>query len=119
MNRSWPNISPVSRENRRRTVPGPSGAAFTKIMKNQLSSGGLSYGRVHGGERVLRVCRLVLTLAREQGVYIPEQGLNKLYTYLGRSLSARPREGLLGAWVLARAGLMPASPAQPPAGPCR
>ena len=81
-----------------------------KIMKNQLSSGGLSYWQ--GGTEVSEYCAyaaLALTLAREQGVYIPEQGLNKLYAYLGRSLSARPREGLLGAWVLARAGLMPAS----------
>lgn len=79
-------------------------------MKNQLSSGGLSYWQ--GGTEVSEYCAyaaLVLTLAREQGVYIPEQGLNKLYAYLGHSLSAPRGRGSLGAWVLARAGLMPAS----------
>lgn len=81
-----------------------------KIMKNQLSSGGLSYWQ--GGTEVSEYCAyaaLALTLAREQGVYIPEHGLNKLYAYLERSLSARPGKELLGAWILARAGLMPAS----------
>lgn len=81
-----------------------------KIMKNQLSSGGLAYWQ--GGTEVSEYCpyaALVLTLAREQEVYVPEHDLDKLYAYLGRQLSAKPREGLLAAWVLARAGRMPAS----------
>lgn len=81
-----------------------------KIMKNQLSSGGLAYWQ--GGTEVSEYCpyaALVLTLAREQGVYVPEHDLDKLYAYLGRQLSEKPREGLLAAWALARAGHMPAS----------
>lgn len=81
-----------------------------KIMKNQLSSGGLAYWQ--GGTEVSEYCSyaaLVLTLAREQGVYVPERDLDKLYAYLGRQLSEKPREGLLAAWALARAGHMPAS----------
>lgn len=81
-----------------------------KIMKNQLPSGGLTYWQ--SGSGVSKYCAyaaLVLTLAREGGIYIPEHNLNKLYAYLACSLSARPQEELLGAWVLARAGRMPAS----------
>lgn len=81
-----------------------------KILKNQLSSGALAYWQ--GGTEVSEYCpyaALVLTLAREQGVYVPERDLGKLYTYLEHRLSGQPREGLLAAWVLARAGRMPAS----------
>lgn len=81
-----------------------------KIMKNQLSSGGLAYWE--GSGEVSEYCpyaALVLTLAREHGVYVPERDLDKLYAYLERQLSEKPREGLLAAWTLARAGRMPAS----------
>lgn len=85
-------------------------SGIDKILRNQLPSGGLSYWQ--GAEDVSEYspyAALVLTLARENGVYVPDAELNRLYNDLGRSLSARPGRNLLGAWVLARAGRMPAS----------
>ena len=52
---------------------------------------------------------LVLTLARESGIDVPEKPLDKLYGYLARSLSNNPQGDLLGAWVLARAKRLPDS----------
>lgn len=101
-----PGFTSRSAENRARALK----SGVHKIMRNQLSSGGLSYWQ--GGHEVSEYCpyaALVLTLARENGTYVPEKALNQLYDYLARSLSEQPRKGLMGAWVLARAGKLPAS----------
>lgn len=101
-----PGFKGSSAENRTRALEG----GVYKIMRNQLSSGGLSYWQ--GEREVSEYCpyaALVLTLAQENGTSVPARPLHRLYDYLARRLSERPREGLLGAWVLARAGRMPAS----------
>ncbi len=78
--------------------------AVNKILKNMLPSGGLSYWT--GNKEVSEYCSyaaLVLTLAKEQGVAVPEYDLKRLYAYLEKSLNEHPQQDLLAAWVLARA----------------
>ncbi len=78
--------------------------AVNKILKNMLPSGALSYWA--GGKEVSEYCSyaaLALTLAKEQGVAVPEYDLKRLYAYLEKSLNEHPDKDLLAAWVLARA----------------
>ncbi len=84
--------------------------AINKIFKNQLAIGGLSYWQ--NSETVSEYCSyaaLVLTLAKEQGIEVPETELNHLYAYLEKSLNDAPTKDLLSAWALARAGRLNAS----------
>lgn len=101
-----PGFKGKTAEERNRTLT----SGIRKILRNQLSDGSLAYWQ--GGSSANEYCpyaALVLTLARENGAYVPDEALNKLYGYLERRLSGKPRENLLGAWVLARADRLPAS----------
>ncbi len=101
-----PDFKGKNKEERSKALRG----GIQKILRNQLPDGGLAYWQ--GGTSVSEYCpyaALVLTLARESGIDVPEKPLDKLYGYLARSLSNNPQGDLLGAWVLARAKRLPDS----------
>lgn len=85
-------------------------SGIQKILSNQRTGGSLGYWK--DSKDVSEYCAyaaLVLTLAKENGAYVPENQLKSLYTYLSTALAATDNQDMLGAWVLARAGRLPES----------